>query len=183
MRCKCFNYNNGEEKIAAPYGNDFQIHVSHTYVAPMGPQDATFGDIDDLRAFFVQPSHKIEMECAVVGSGDLMVYVPASMVDLAIYGLELTGTYNGHAWRWKGSSFIHIVDETKDNSLVGGESFGPDTYYIGDDLDAEIEDDSLILISNGHAALVKGAAVIKSSLRTDVNLDRSETLNITEYGS
>ena len=149
MICNCYKYKNGgEERIAAPFGNDFNLHICHSNVAPGGPEGATFNDIEGLTAYLVKSlGARVEMEYDITESGDLLVHVPADKQERTIYGLELVGTYNGHAWRWKASAFISIVEDACDNSLVGSETFAPDTYYL---------DDSLFVSTSGQSDILCG---------------------------
>ena len=180
MICTCYKYNKGEERIAAPYGNDFNLHICHSNVAPGGPDGATFADIVDLKAYLVKSlGARIEMDYDITEYGDLLVYVPADKQERTIYGLELTGTYNGHAWRWKASAFISIVEDACDNSLVGSETFAPDTYYLDDSLFVSTLDDTMIFVTEGHASLANNTLTIQATEETEVYIEE-DTLVIIQ---
>ena len=171
--------NRGEEQIAAPFGNDFNLHVCHLNVAPGGPEGATFADVDNLQVYLVNTlGKKTRLAYTITDSGDLLIHVTSDKQKRTKYGLELIGTYGGNAWRWKASAFISIVDNACNNSLSGCEAFTPDTYYLDDTLFVYTSDDTMIFTTEGHASLSNGTLMIQATENTSVNVE-NDTLIIT----
>lgn len=154
-------------------GNDFRIHVCCADVAPLGPEGATFADIVGLEAHLVDRlGRRTQVDIEVLEDGDAEVSVHGEIQNQFCYGIELTGTYGDHPWRWKDEGTLRLVDGK--GNVHALESFGEDTYYINDVLDVWVEGNTLVIVSEGHAAF-KGETL--SLMATD---DTTATLNDEE---
>lgn len=138
--------------LTIPRGNPFLIHLCRANVAPSNPEDVTFDDVIGVEAFLTTPMGARTPVEWKTEDGDLLVLCPSDL-KLTTYGIELTGTYESHPWRWKCRKAFRIVDTNCESSVQGMESFSPDTYYFKDILEPIIDGDTLVLISEGHATL------------------------------
>lgn len=146
------NCNHNSQLLNIPSGNNFRIHLCRANVAPSNPEDVTFEDVCGLEACLTTPMGvRIPVETEVQ-DGDLLVSCPADL-KLTTYGIELTGTYESHPWRWKHSKVFRIVDDNCESNVQGMESFSPETYFFNDILEPIIDCDTLVLITEGHATL------------------------------
>ena len=146
------NCNKDIDILTIPRGNPFRIHLCRANVAPNNPEDVTFGDVVGLDANLTTPMGARTPVEWKTEDGDLLVLCPSDL-KLTTYGIELTGTYESHPWRWKCTRAFRIVDTNCESSVQGMESFSPDTYYFKDILEPIIDGDTLVLISEGHATL------------------------------
>lgn len=145
MKCDC-------NILTAPYGNPFYIHLCRADIVPNNPSGIDFGDLDTgtLHAY-ITTILGIKFEVTVeVTDGDLLLFIPENTWR-ATYGLELTGKYQGHNWRWKCIKAFRIADTNCESSVQGMESFAPETYYLHDIVAVEFIDDAVIFTSEGHA--------------------------------
>lgn len=151
-----------------PYGNPFRLFVCRSNVAPSNPDDVTFADIEGLNVCIVRMLGKRTEVGYEIVDGDLLISISADEVIRTIYGLEMTGTYNGQPWRWKGDNVFRIVDSNKQSNVQPMETFGVETYYVDDILWVEVEDDTMTFTSHGHASLDGGTLALQSTEDTDV---------------
>ena len=127
MNCNC----NCGHILCAPYGNPFKIAICRSNVAPGNPDNITFADIDDLRVEITRIIRNKHVQHEVMENGDLLIDIPVSAQSRTTFGILMTGTYNGHPWRWKCGRAFRISDTNCESSVQGMESFGVETYYLG----------------------------------------------------
>jgi len=167
MNCNC----NCGHILRVPYGNPFRIAICRNNVAPGNPDNVTFADIDNLRVEITRIMRNKHVQHEVMENGDLLIDMPVSAQSRTTYGILMTGIYQGHPWRWKASKVFSIVDENADSSMEGMESFDVETYYVWDSLDFDIENDTLEIISDGHADIVDGVLMLQSTDATELTID------------
>lgn len=147
MNCKC-----KRETLTVPRGNDFKIHLCRKDVAPGNPNGVDFSMIDNLAAYATkEPGMRLFLEHEISEDGDIVISVNAEIHKLSTYGIEMTGTYHGHNWRWKCCEVFRLSDCSCESTVKGMESFDVETYYIWDILDFLVEDNTLDIVSEGHA--------------------------------
>lgn len=156
------NCNKDFDILTIPRGNPFRIHLCRKDIAPNNPDDVDFAAIEGLTVYITTPMGARVSVTATVEDGDLMLDIPANL-KLTTYGIELVGTYNGHSWRWKCGKAFRISDTNCESSVQGMESFAPDTYYLFDTLDFEIEGDTLHIYTDGHASLDNGTLTLQET--------------------
>lgn len=147
MKCDC-------NILSIPYGNPFRIHLCRADIVPNNPDSIDFDDLDagSLRAYITTiMGARISVDVEV-DNGDLLITIPED-TRRATYGIELTGTYQSHPWRWKCGKAFRISDTNCESSVQGMESFAPETYYLFDTLEFEIVGDTLHIYTDGHASL------------------------------
>lgn len=175
MNCNC----SCGHILRVPYGNPFRIAICRSNVAPGNPDNITFADIDDLRVQITRIMRNKTVQHEVMDNGDLLIDMPVSAQSRTTYGILMTGTYQGLPWRWKASKVFSIVDKNADSSMEGLESFGIETYYIGDTLDVDVDDDMMIFITHAHADLTEdGALVLQDTDDMEVTIE-GDTLVFT----
>lgn len=157
--CRCGGL---DEILSIPRGNDFRLHICGLDVAP-GAKDADFGDIEGLKAYVVSwLGRRDEVEMTTDGT-DIIITVAAEIQRCTVYGVELTGTYNGHPWRWKAGNVFRIVESNCEASEQPMETFGVETYYLRDTLMFEIVGDTLHIYSDGHASIKGGTLKLQET--------------------
>lgn len=102
---------------------------------------------------------------------DIEITVPAALQRLTVYGIEITGTYGGHQWRWKARDVFRIVDSNCEASMNGNETLGMETYYLKDVLEVWTEDDIMFFISHGHVSLQDRTLTVQDNDDMEVTLD------------
>lgn len=128
------------------------MHLCLADVAPSNPSGVTFADVEGLQVYIVRfPGIRTEVPSEVTENGDLIVSVPATVQLPTRYEIELTGTYNGNAWRFKCNKTFRIADSNCESTVQGMETFAPETYYFKDVLLFEFNGATLDIISDGHA--------------------------------
>ena len=103
--------------LRVPYGNPFKLAICRDNVAPGNPEDITFADIDDLHVELVRLLLNKTVQHEVMENGDLLLDIPVSVQHKTTFGLLMTGTYQGHPWRWKASKVFALVDENAESSV------------------------------------------------------------------
>jgi hypothetical protein len=170
--CKCNN------TLRIPYGNPFRLCICRSNVAPGNPDDITFADIDDLQVTLTRIVGDIPVAHEVMDNGDLMIIGEATLPATA-YGIMMTGTYNGHPWRWRARRVFSIVLFNADSSDEPSETFGAETYYLMDVLFFESVDDTMYITTHGHASIEGDTLTLQSTADTDVHQE-GDTLVITQ---
>jgi hypothetical protein len=148
-------------------------------VAPGNPYNITFADIDDLRVEITRIIRNKHVQHEVMDDGDLLIHIPVSAQSRTTYGILMTGTYNGHPWRWKASKVFSIVDENADSSMEGMESFDVETYYIWDILDIEVSGDTMTFITHAHADIADETLIMQDTDDMEVTIE-GDTIVFTE---
>ena len=172
--CNCFN-----KMLRIPYGNDFRIGICRSNVAPGSPDNITFADVENLTLHIISTlGVRTEMQYTIPENGDILFVVPVSVQRKTGYSIEMTGTYQGHPWRWKAKNVFCIVDSNCDSSVQPDETFGMETYYLDDDLIVETNLDTMTITTHGHASLTNGTLMIQSTEHTTVSVE-GKTLTIT----
>ena len=110
-------------------------------------------------------------------NGDLMIIGEATLPATA-YGIMMTGTYNGHPWRWRARRVFSIVLYNADSSDNPSETFDVETYYIDDTLDVEVSGDTMTFITHGHADMDDGDLILQETKGTTIEV-QGDTLIIT----
>ena len=175
MNCNC----NCGHILRAPYGNPFNKAICRSNVAPGNPDNITFADIDDLRVEITRIIRNKHVQHEVMDDGDLLIHIPVSAQSRTTYGILMTGTYNGHPWRWKASKVFSIVDENADSSMEGMESFDVETYYIWDILDIEVSGDTMTFITHAHADIADETLIMQDTDDMEVTIE-GDTIVFTE---
>ena len=169
--CKCNNI------LRIPYGNPFRLCICRSNVAPGNPDDITFADIDDLQVTLTRIVGDISVAHEVMDNGDLMIIGEATLPATA-YGIMMTGTYNGHPWRWRARRVFSIVLYNADSSDEPSETFDVETYYIDDILDVEVSGDTMTFITHGHADMDDGNLILQETKGTTIEVE-GDTMIIT----
>lgn len=175
MNCNC----NCGHILRAPYGNPFRIAICRSNVAPGNPDNITFADIDNLRVEITRIIRNKHVQHEVMENGDLLIDIPVSAQSRTTFGILMTGTYNGHPWRWKASKVFSIVDENADSSMDGMESFDVETYYIWDILDIEVSGDTMTFITHAHADIADETLIMQDTDDMEVTIE-GDTIVFTE---
>ena len=162
--CKCNN------TLKIPYGNPFRLCICRSNVAPGNPDNITFADIDDLQVTLTRIVGDIPVAHEVMDNGDLMIIGEATLPATA-YGIMMTGTYNGHPWRWRARRVLSIVLYNADSSDEPSETFDVETYYIDDILDVEVSGDTMTFITHGHVKMDNGTLDIQSTADCEVTVE------------
>lgn len=164
MICSC-----NKKMLRIPYGNDFRLGICRYNVVPGSPEDVTFADVSDLTVKIVSKlGWRTTMNYTITEGGDLIIDIPNTSVRRTIYGIEMTGTYGGHKWRWKANNVFQIVDTNDASTVQGYETFDEDAYWIDDVFSADIIDNdvngqTLELITHGQATMDGGELTITAS--------------------
>ena len=117
-----------DEILRVPRGNDFRLRMKPKTVAPAGAQD--FRDIDNLAACLVKGYvQRIPCDYTLTSAGDILIKISGTL-SCTTYGIELTGTYEGAAWRYKDCKVFRIVDCNHDSNVTNYETFSPEEYVI-----------------------------------------------------
>ena len=162
MKCDC-------NLLSIPYGNPFRIHLCRTDIVPNNPDSIDFYDLDagSLRAYITTiMGARISVDIEV-DNGDLLLTIPEN-TRRATYGIEITGTYQSHLWRWKCGKAFRISDTNCESSVQGMESFMPETYYLFNTLEFEIVGDTLHIYTDGHASLDNGTLSLQETAGTSL---------------
>ena len=157
MKCDC-------NILSIPYGNPFRIHLCRADIVPNNPSSIDFDDLDEgsLRAYITTiMGARISVDVEV-DNGDLLLTIPED-TRRATYGIELTGTYQSHHWRWKCGKAFRISDTNCESSVQGMESFAPETYYLWDVADVSFEVAAVIFASEGHVYFDGDALVLQDT--------------------
>lgn len=173
MKCDC-------NILSIPYGNPFRIHLCRADIVPNNPDSIDFTDLDagSLRAYITTiMGARISVD-VVVENGDLLLTIPED-TRRATYGIELTGTYQSHPWRWKCGKAFRISDTNCESSVQGMESFAPETYYLFDTLEFEIVGDTLHIYTDGHASLDNGTLSLQETAGTSLEV-KGDSIIATE---
>ena len=173
-KCNCFN-----KMLRIPYGNDFRIGICRSNVVPGSPDDVTFADVETLTLHIITTlGVRTEMQYTIPENGDLLFVVPVAVQRKTGYSIEMTGTYQGHPWRWKAKNVFSIVDSNCDSNVQGDETFGMETYYLDDDLIVETNLDTMTFITHGHADMDDGNIILQETSGTTIEV-QEDTLIIT----
>lgn len=173
MKCDC-------NILSIPYGNPFRIHLCRSDIVPNNPDSIDFDDLDEgsLRAYITTiMGARISVDVEV-DNGDLLLTIPED-TRRATYGIELTGTYQSHHWRWKCGKAFRISDTNCESSVQGMESFAPETYYLFDTLEFEIVGDTLHIYTDGHASLDNGTLSLQETAGTSLGV-KGDSIIATE---
>lgn len=159
-----------EDILAIPEGNDFRLHICGSDIVP-GYSDARFEDVEGLVAYITSfPNIKTEVEYQTQGT-DIIISVTAEKQRKTVYGIEFVGTYGGHSWRWKAKRGFRIVDSNCEASMQGNETFGVETYWLGDILEVDTDGDTMIFTTHGHATIEGGILTVQETANTKADLD------------
>lgn len=116
------------EILKIPRGNAFNLRLTPHEVAPAGAKD--FREIDNLKVNLAKGYvQRIPCEYSLTGAGDIIVENKGDL-SCTTYGIELTGTYEGNAWRYKDCQVFRIVDCNHDSNVTDWETFAPEEYEI-----------------------------------------------------
>ena len=102
---------------------------------------------------------------------DIIITVPAEVQKCTVYAIEVTGTIQGRAFRWRTKGVFRIVETHCESSVQGMETFGTEDYYLLDELWVGEEDDAMIFTSHGHVNLENGTLDIQSTDKTTVTVE------------
>ena len=156
--------------LRIPYGNPFRIHLCCKNIVPSEDNEVTFADITDLVAVLKRfPDFHTDVDYELTDEGDMLITLPAGMLEKSLYSLELTGQYDGQPWRWKALPIFRIVDANACGNVQGMETFGEETYYLDDTLEVEMDGDTLILTTHGLATLDDGVVTLQSGNTVDID--------------
>ena len=100
-------------------------------------------------------------------------------IPATAYGIMMTGTYNGHPWRWRARRVFSIVLFNADSSDEPSETFDVETYYIDDILDVEVSGDTMTFITHGHVKMDNSTLDIQSTGDCEVTVEGEGKENIT----
>lgn len=143
-----------------------------------GDPDATFANVGDMNVYIVSyPNIRTEVENEAIGP-DIILTVPAEVQRCTIYGIEVTGIYNGHPWRWKFGHAFRIVDTNCEANMQPMETFGVETYYLRDVVWVEFEDETMTLYSDGHVSIHDDVLELQDTEDTTFEIE-GNTLYIT----
>lgn len=172
-----------QDILRIPYGNPFKIHLCYKNLVPSEEEGVTFADLTDLVAVLRRfPDFQTDVDYELTDEGDMIVTLPAGMLEKSLYSLEVTGQYDGHPWRWKALPIFRIVDANACDNVHGMETFGEETYYLDDTLEVEIDGDTLILTTHHLATLDDGVITLQSGNTVEIdNIKKSVT--IQHYGN
>lgn len=172
MKCDC-------NILTAPYGNPFRIHLCRADIVPNNPSSIDFDDLDagSLRAYITTILGARISVNVEVDDGDLLLTIQENM-GRATYGIEITGTYQSHPWRWKCGKAFRIADTNCESSVQDMETFGVETYYLHDVLWVEVVDDIMHFTSEGHAVIANNTLTLEATDKTEVSVE-GDTLYIT----
>ena len=97
--------------LRVPYGNDFRLHLCYKNLVPSEEDGVSFADIGDMVVVLTRfPDMKTSVDYELTDEGDMIIILPSGMLVKSLYSLEITGTYEGHPWRWKALPLFRIVD-------------------------------------------------------------------------
>ena len=113
--------------------------------------------------------------------GNIIVDFPSTLKCLT-YGVELTGTYEGDNWRWADCEVFEIVECNPCSNVEPLESFAADTYDIYDYPVPDVEDETLSLITNGHAWMADGTLYIMGAENADDSQFLSRIVVMDDHG-
>ena len=117
-----------DEILRVPRGNDFRLRLKPKTVAPAGAQD--FRDIDNLKVSLAKGYvQRIPCDYTLTSAGEILIEISGTQ-SCTTYGIELTGTYEGNAWRYKDCKVFRIVDCNHDSNVTDWETFAPEEYEI-----------------------------------------------------
>lgn len=169
--------------LRIPYGNDFRLHICYKNVVPSEDDDSSFADISDLLVVLKRfPDTSTSVDYELTDEGDILITLPSGMLTKSLYSLEMTGTYEGYPWRWKALPLFRIVDANSCGNVEGMETFGEETYYLDDTLEAEIDGDTLTLTTHHLATLDNGVITLQSGNTVEIdNINKSVTIQF--YGN
>lgn len=169
--------------LRVPYGNDFRLHICYKNVVPSEEDGISFADIEDMVVVLKRfPDNNTSVDYELTDEGDVMITLPSGMLAKSLYSLEMTGQYDGHPWRWKALPLFRIVDANACDNVHGMETFGEETYFVDDTLEAEIEGDTLTLTTHGLASLDNGVLTMQSGNTVHIdNINKSVTIQF--YGN
>ena len=169
--------NCNKEILTIPRGNDFRLHLCLADVAPSN-QGVTFADVVGLQAYIVRfLDERTSVVYDITDSGDLLLNVHSDALAASLYGIELVGTYNGEPWRYKCAAAFRVTDSNCASTAQGMETFGTETYYIRDVLVFEEEDDTLAIMTEGHASLDNDTLTLQATEGTALCI-HGDTLEI-----
>ena len=132
---------NNHNTLRIPFGNDFRLAICRDDVAPGNHTGVTFADVHDLRACIVSAlGRRIQVQHQVAQDGDLMLTVLAEPLRCMSYAVVITGSFQGHKWRWSARKCFTIVPDNDAANMAEIESFDIETYYLHDTLSAQIID-------------------------------------------
>ena len=171
-----------DDILRVPYGNDFRLHICYKNVVPSEDDGVSFADIQDLVVLLKRfPDFNTSADYEVTEEGDILITLPSGMLAKSLYSLEMTGTYDGHPWRWQALPLFRIVDANACDNVSGMETFGEETYFVDDTLEAEIDGDTLTLTTHGLATLDNGVITLQSGNTVTIdNINKTVTI---QYGN
>lgn len=170
--------NCNKDILTIPRGNGFKLHICLSDVAPSNPNGVTFSDVEGMEAYIVRfLDERTSVAYDITDSGDLLLDVPSDALAASLYGIELTGAYNGQPWRFKCAAAFRITDSNCVSSAQGMETFGTETYYIRDVLVFEEEDNTLAIMTEGHASLDNDTLTLQATEGTALCI-HGDTLEI-----
>ena len=172
-----------QDILRVPYGNDFRLHLCYKNVVPSEDDGVSFADITDLVVALKRfPDYQTTVDYELTEDGDLLITLPSGMLARSLYSIEVTGTYDGQPWRWKALPIFRIVDANACGNVQGMETFGEETYFVDDILEAEIDGDTLTLTTHHLATLDNGVITLQSGNTVGIdNINKSVTIQF--YGN
>ena len=163
MNCNCYG---NKDILSIPKGNDFVVKVCGSVLVPgMDDKDMDFHEVNDLKVCLVTwlgKREEVAFEIDEEGK-DFTLTVPSEMQRLTLYSIVMTGTYDGHAWRWKAGDVFRIVDTNCQSSVQPMETYSVETYWVLDSLDVDVDGDTMILTSHGHADINDGVLILQEA--------------------
>lgn len=160
------NNNHSKNIFAIPKGNDFKIRINPHRIAPR-QQDASFAQIDGLAAKITRSNGEArEVSHEVTTEGDIIVSIPHNL-KCVVYGIELSGTYQGDAWQWADCSVFRVVECNQGSNVQSLESFAADTYDIYDYPIPDMDGETLSLQTNGNSWIADGTLYIMGAENAD----------------
>ncbi len=98
--------------IKIPDGNAFKLRITGNIKIEEYSEEADFSVINSLKVNFVRRS-RIAQTSVVNPQGKIVVENEGNLA-CGIYGVELTGYYNGEPWRYFMKDVFEIIDETEE---------------------------------------------------------------------
>ena len=161
-KCGC----GGREMLSIPKGNDFRLQICGGVLVPgMKDRDVDFREVEGLTVYLASwLGRKQEVPYELDSEGkDFLLTVAADVQKCTVYGVEMTGTYQGKQWRWKAGELFRIVDTNCQSSVQPGETYSVETYWVMDSLEVDVVDDTMIFTTHGHADIKDETLILQDA--------------------
>ena len=144
MNCK------KQDILKIPKGNDFKLHICPQRIVPR-QENPSFYSIDNLAVYLTRRQQTLPVSYKLTEDGDILIYITSDDAkQCSVYGIQLTGTYNGETWTWSDCEAFQIVDCNPCSNTTQMETFAADTYDLYDDATPSLDDETLSLETHGH---------------------------------